>query len=138
MLQNNLRRIYNPLSDETRRFLKSRSRGMKPRKGGRAVKPKTIAVFSSVVMVLVVLTFPPPVEAQRTSSVAAVNWPLHNLDLAGSRFSALDQINRANVKSLTPRWLFQHGVIDGVSNQTTPVIVDGVICDRFPRERVCR
>jgi len=58
---------------------------------------------------------------------SSVDWPLHNLDLAGSRFSTLDQINTSNVKSLTPRWLFQHGVIDGVSNQTTPVIVDGVM-----------
>ena len=56
-----------------------------------------------------------------------VDWPLHNLDLAGSRFSSLDQINRSNVHTLTPRWLFQHGVIDGVSNQTTPVIVDGIM-----------
>jgi len=31
------------------------------------------------------------------------------------------------VKSLTPRWLFQHGVIDGVSNQTTPIVVDGTM-----------
>ena len=54
-----------------------------------------------------------------------VNWPLHNLDLAGGRFSAMDQINTTNVATLAPRWLFQHGVIDGVSNQTTPVIVDG-------------
>jgi glucose dehydrogenase len=37
----------------------------------------------------------------------------------------MDQINRSNVKTLAPRWLFQHGVIDGVSNQTTPIIVDG-------------
>src|SRR4029450_6598146 len=58
---------------------------------------------------------------------SSVNWPLHNLDLAGSRFSTLDQINTSNVKSLTPRWLFQPGVIDGVSNQTTPVIVNGVM-----------
>lgn len=56
-----------------------------------------------------------------------VNWTLHNLDLAGTRFADIDQINRSNVKSLTPRWLFQHGVIDGVSNQTTPVIVDGTM-----------
>ena len=56
-----------------------------------------------------------------------VDWPLHNLDLAGSRFSTLDQITPTNVETLTPRWLFQHGVIDGVSNQTTPVIVDGVV-----------
>ena len=56
-----------------------------------------------------------------------VDWPLHNLDLAGGRYSPMDQINRSNVATLTPRWLFQHGVIDGVSNQTTPVIVDGVM-----------
>ena len=31
------------------------------------------------------------------------------------------------MKSLVPRWLFQHGVIDGVSNQTTPIIVDGTM-----------
>src|SRR5581483_10421773 len=56
-----------------------------------------------------------------------VNWALHNLDLAGTRYSPLDQINRTNVKLLTPRWLFQHGVIDGVSNQTTPIVVDGIM-----------
>ena len=66
-------------------------------------------------------------QAQRPGAATSVNWPLHNLDLAGSRFSPLDQINTSNVKSLSPRWLFQHGVIDGVSNQTTPVIVDGVM-----------
>ena len=68
-----------------------------------------------------------PLAAQAPAAPTTVNWPLHNLDLAGTRFSTLDQINRSNVKSLTPRWLFQHGVIDGVSNQTTPVIVDGTM-----------
>ena len=44
---------------------------------------------------------------------------------------------RRTSKSLTPRWLFQHGVIDGVSNQTTPVIVDGRdVRDRFARQRL--
>ena len=57
----------------------------------------------------------------------SVDWALHNLDLAGTRFSPLDQITSSNVKALVPRWLFQHGVIDGVSNQTTPVVVDGVL-----------
>src|SRR5712671_3583333 len=64
------------------------------------------------------------------------NWPLHNLDLAGSRFAALDQINPSNVTSLSPRWLFQTGVIDGVSNQTTPVIVDGTMYITDPRGSV--
>jgi glucose dehydrogenase len=67
------------------------------------------------------------IGAQGQSRPTTVNWPLHNLDLAGTRYSPLDQINRSNVKSLTPRWLFQHGVIDGVSNQTTPIIGDGIM-----------
>ncbi|HEY7185837.1 MAG TPA: PQQ-binding-like beta-propeller repeat protein, partial [Vicinamibacterales bacterium] len=61
------------------------------------------------------------------ASNSSGNWALHNLDLAGSRFSPLDRITPSNVSTLTPRWLFQHGVIDGVSNQTTPVIVDGMM-----------
>src|SRR5215471_10368803 len=66
-------------------------------------------------------------EAQRSGAATTINWALHNLDLAGSRYSTMDQINPSNVKTLTPRWLFQYGIIDGVSNQTTPVIVDGVM-----------
>jgi quinohemoprotein ethanol dehydrogenase len=69
----------------------------------------------------------PRVAAQAGAAATTVNWALHNLDLAGTRYSTLDQINRTNVKTLTPRWLFQHGVIDGVSNQTTPIIVDGTM-----------
>ena len=65
-----------------------------------------------------------PARAQDTRDV---DWPLHNLDLYGGRYSPMDQINRDNVATITPRWLFQHGVIDGVSNQTTPVIVDGTM-----------
>ena len=63
----------------------------------------------------------------RLSSIRNLDWRLHNLDLLGSRFSLGDQITPDNVASLTPRWLFQHGVIDGVSNQTTPVIVDEIM-----------
>jgi glucose dehydrogenase len=64
---------------------------------------------------------------QGAAAARTVDWPLHNLDLPGTRFSPLDQINRTNVKTLVPRWLFQHGFIDGVSNQTTPIVVDGTM-----------
>src|SRR5262249_48121744 len=74
--------------------------------------------------------------AQQRAAATNVNWALHNLDLAGTRFSPLDQINTGNVKSLVPRWLFQYGVIDGVSNQTTPVVVDGVMYVTDPRGSV--
>jgi len=64
---------------------------------------------------------------QQPNTARSLEWRLHNLDLAGTRFSPATQINASNVKSLTPRWLFQHGVIDGVSNQTTPIVVDGIM-----------
>jgi len=74
--------------------------------------------------------------AQRSATGPTVNWALHNLDLAGGRFSPMTQINTTNVKTLTPRWLFQTGVIDGVSNQTTPIIVDGTMYVTDPRGSV--
>jgi quinoprotein glucose dehydrogenase len=48
----------------------------------------------------------------------------------------MDQITRSNVATLSPRWLFQYGIIDGVSNQTTPVVVDGVMYVTDPRGSV--
>lgn len=86
---------------------------------------KSLSICAAGLLALAAVVNAPQASAQRTG--ATVDWPLHNLDLAGSRFSRLDQINTANVKTLTPRWLFQHGVIDGVSNQTTPVIVNGMM-----------
>src|SRR3954469_13078919 len=91
-----------------------------------------VLVLGSLVLVLG--------SGQATQTVRAAgqnaDWPLHNLDLAGSRFSPLDQINTSNVRSLAPRWLFQTGVIDGVSNQTTPVVVDGLMYVTDPRGSV--
>src|ERR671930_2700072 len=85
------------------------------------------------ILVAAVLVLTVSAGAQRQSARQNVDWALHNLDLAGTRYSTLDQINKSNVKTLTPRWLFQYGIIDGVSNQTTPVIVDGVMYVTDPR-----
>jgi PQQ-dependent dehydrogenase (methanol/ethanol family) len=95
---------------------------------------RTLACTALVVAALAFTGFPvaQQVGAQKPGG-RSVDWPLHNLDLAGTRYSTLDQINRSNVKSLTPRWLFQYGIIDGVSNQTTPVVVDGVMYITDPR-----
>ena len=78
---------------------------------------------ASVLLTLPLLCLTPDREAHAQD----VDWRLHNLDLAGSRYSELDQIDRGNVHTLTPRWLFQTGVIDGVSNQSTPIVVDGTM-----------
>lgn len=93
---------------------------------------KRLALLACVIVATLALGagtlgLPSRLAAQAPGRTTTVNWPLHNLDLAGTRYSPMDQINRSNVKSLTPRWLFQHGVIDGVSNQTTPIIVDGMM-----------
>ena len=91
-------------------------------------QPLTVCViFAIVALCAGSWRFSSRLAAQAPNRPTTVNWPLHNLDLSGTRYSPLDQINRSNVKSLTPRWLFQHGVIDGVSNQTTPVVVDGMM-----------
>src|SRR5262249_882082 len=96
---------------------------------------RSISVLGVLVASAVLIAFIPAlrVDAQRANAVKNVDWAMHNLDLAGSRYSTMDQINPSNVKTLTPRWLFQYGIIDGVSNQTTPVIVDGVMYVTDPR-----
>jgi quinohemoprotein ethanol dehydrogenase len=98
-------------------------------------QPRTLTT-ASITAISTVLAFVSGLVAQGPNTGKTVNWPLHNLDLAGSRFSTLDQINPSNVTSLTPRFLFQYGVIDGVSNQTTPVVVDGVMYVTDPRGSV--
>lgn len=51
------------------------------------------------------------------------------------RYSSLDQINAANVKSLTPVWIFQTG--DYAENlQATPIVMDGVMYLITARARV--
>ena len=96
-------------------------------------RPIALLTITAALVAMASAGLSPRVEAQRPAAVTTANWPLHNLDLAGSRYSTLDQINTSNVKTLTPRWLFQYGIIDGVSNQTTPVIVDGVMYVTDPR-----
>ena len=60
------------------------------------------------------------------------DWPTYNRDLAGTRFSPLDQIDRANVGDLRPAWRFPLGrnVTTGAlggGSQFTPLVVDGVM-----------
>src|SRR5262245_35863473 len=54
------------------------------------------------------------------------DWPHYGGGQNAWRHSALDQINRSNVKRLTPVWVFQTGMSDG-GLQATPIVVDGVM-----------
>src|SRR5260370_32807916 len=63
------------------------------------------------------------------------DWPHYGGTQFSWRYSALDQINTANVKALTPAWMFQTG--DYVENlQATPIVVDGVLYLISARARV--
>jgi alcohol dehydrogenase (cytochrome c) len=61
------------------------------------------------------------------------NWLTYYGAYDGQRFSALDQIDRANVKSLRPAWQFEFGAIGVMANPATysfeaaPLVVDGVM-----------
>jgi quinoprotein glucose dehydrogenase len=56
---------------------------------------------------------------------AGVNdWPSHDHDAGGQRFSPLKQITPANVGSLQPAWTFDTGV-NGL--QVTPLVINGVM-----------
>jgi alcohol dehydrogenase (cytochrome c) len=54
-----------------------------------------------------------------------VDWPLYNGTTNGHRYSALAQIDTANVDRLAPRWIFT--VPNASRLQVTPAVVDGVM-----------
>jgi glucose dehydrogenase len=60
------------------------------------------------------------------------NWMSYGGNYSAHRFSALDQVNRENVKQLVPVWMFHTGELQGGLN-ATPIVVDGVMYLMGPR-----
>jgi alcohol dehydrogenase (cytochrome c) len=74
-------------------------------------------------------------HGQSLDGSTRTDWPHYGGSQAAWRFSALDQINTTNVKSLVPVWLFQTGdYIDGLG--ATPLVRDGVLYLITPRNQV--
>jgi alcohol dehydrogenase (cytochrome c) len=63
------------------------------------------------------------------------NWPHYGGQTSAWRYSALDQVNAANVARLTPVWTFQTGDNEG-GLQATPIVVDGVMYVSTSHNRV--
>jgi glucose dehydrogenase len=61
------------------------------------------------------------------------NWLTYSGDYAGHRFSALDQINKANAHALAPKWVYQTLAADRF--ETTPLVVDGILYGTGPDNR---
>jgi glucose dehydrogenase len=78
---------------------------------------------------------PPPVPqvvgaASTGESMRGADWPSYNRDLAGTRFSPLEQISLTNVDELRQAWSYPLGadggaVLDG--SELTPLVVGGVL-----------
>lgn len=57
-----------------------------------------------------------------------VDWPNPGNDKAGTRYAAIDQINRDNVKDLQVAWTYNTGDMGtGTTIECTPLVVDGVM-----------
>ena len=63
------------------------------------------------------------------------NWSYHGGTQFAWRYSALDQINKSNVKNLAPVWAFQTGDYE-MGLQSTPIVVDGVLYLSTSRSQV--
>jgi alcohol dehydrogenase (cytochrome c) len=75
------------------------------------------------------------VSAHAQDGATRADWPSYGGTPQGRRYTALDQINAANVKNLVPAWLFQTG--DYAENlQATPIVVDGVMYIITARDNV--
>src|SRR5262245_46653442 len=64
--------------------------------------------------------------AQTSQKNPAADWPMYNRDLAGTRFSPLNQINTRNVSRLTRAWTYKVGKVkaEGITGGTelTPIV----------------
>jgi quinohemoprotein ethanol dehydrogenase len=102
------------------------------------MKPTPLMVSALIAAGLVAL--PPLLHAQDQPTAAALaaccapgdkDYPTHSGNLGNQGYSALTQINQANIRRLGPVWRTHVSAEAPASNhtgqQTTPVVVDGVI-----------
>jgi len=68
------------------------------------------------------------------STLLAADWSGYGGNPAGTRYSALKQINRANVSTLQQAWKFDTGEPGAL--QTQPIVVNGVVYVNTPRGRI--
>jgi len=81
-----------------------------------------------------------------TAAIAAAQgggWPAYGQDAGGSRFSALKQINRANVAKLKIAWTYHTGALEPQTDlnrkaafEATPILFDGKLYLSTPFDHV--
>jgi alcohol dehydrogenase (cytochrome c) len=73
--------------------------------------------------------------AQAQDGATRADWPFYGGTHLAWRYSALDQVNLANVKKLSVAWAFQTGDYEN-GLQSTPIVVDGVLYLSSSRSQV--
>jgi alcohol dehydrogenase (cytochrome c) len=73
--------------------------------------------------------------AQGQDGATRADWPFYGGTQLAWRYSALDQVNTANVKKLAVAWAFQTGDYEN-GLQSTPIVVDGVLYLSSSRSQV--
>lgn len=64
----------------------------------------------------------------RLSGGEDIDWPNPGNDKGGTRYAAIDQINRDNVKDLEVAWTYHTGdARTGTTIECTPLVIDGVM-----------
>ena len=77
-----------------------------------------------------VLLFSTHIAVLTANTSASGGWPMYGGDPAGTKYSALDQINRANVRELTPAWTYR---CDDMTLQPAstiecnPIVIEGKV-----------
>jgi len=66
-------------------------------------------------------------QAQSPASSPAGDWPLHNLDLANTRYSALAEITPATASRLRQAWSFDSPASGMSINSMTPIVAGGIM-----------
>ena len=89
-----------------------------------------------LLVLLLLVVFSVPMTMQQSQRGADADWPTYSRDLAGTRYSPLNQINTQTVQSLQEAWSYRFHpdgeLIEGPSptelfQQVTPIVVDGVM-----------
>jgi len=90
------------------------------------------AVPLIALLALGVATFAPRIQGQNTGQPSTKNgeWPMYTADLAGSKYSPLDQINAGNFSKLEVAWRFKTdnlGPRPENKLEGTPIMVKGTV-----------
>jgi len=94
----------------------------------------SLAIYDRQMRIALLLIMAAFCQAQDAGATHA-DWLHYGGTPFSWRYSALDQINTANVQNLVPAWIFQTG--DYVENlQATPIVVGGVMYLITPRAQV--